>query len=52
VVATGCVGGLAFLGDARRTGLFFARFFLTVLVFLRVAVLVVFLRFSFVFLRF
>jgi hypothetical protein len=33
--------GLAFLGDARRTGAFFAGFFLIVLVFLAV---VVFLR--------
>jgi hypothetical protein len=33
--------GLAFLGDARRTGAFFAGFFLMVLVFLTV---VVFLR--------
>ena len=50
VAATGCAGGLggvgltaafavglAFLGDARRTGAFFAGFFLTVVVFLRVA---------------
>jgi hypothetical protein len=44
------VGGVAFLGDARRTGAFFARSFLTVLVFLRVAALVtvVFLRFALV----
>jgi len=47
---------LAFLGDARRTGAFFAGFFLivlgflTVVVFLRVAALVmgVFLRFALV----
>jgi hypothetical protein len=32
--------GLAFLGDARRTGGFFTGFFLAVLVFLRVAALV------------
>jgi len=54
VAVTGCAGGLAgvgltaafavglaFLGDARRTGAFFAGFFLMVLVFLTV---VVFLR--------
>ena len=61
--ATGCAGGLtgvgltaafavglAFLGDARRTGAFFAGFFLAVLVFLRVAALVtgVLLRFALV----
>ena len=41
--------GLAFLGDARRTDAFFAGFFLTVLVFLRVAALVAgFLRFALV----
>ena len=50
MAAAGGVGGLAFLGDARRAGAFFARFFLTVLVFLRVAALVtvVFLRFALV----
>ena len=49
MAAAGRVGGLAFLGDARRTGAFFARFFLTVLVFLRVAALVaVVLRFALV----
>jgi hypothetical protein len=50
VAATSCAGelggvgltaafavGLAFLSDARRTGAFFAGFFLTVVVFLRVA---------------
>ncbi len=67
MAVTGCAGGLggvgltaafavgpAFLGDARRTGAFFAGFFLTVLVFLtllvflRVAAFVtrVFLRFA------
>jgi hypothetical protein len=41
--------GLAFLGDARRTDAFSAGFFLTVLVFLRVAALVAgFLRFALV----
>jgi hypothetical protein len=41
--------GLAFLGDARRTGAFFAGFFLTVVVFLRVASLTgVFFRFALV----
>jgi hypothetical protein len=52
VAVTGCAGGLAgvgftadlavglaFLGDARRTGAFLAGFFLTVVVFLRVAAL-------------
>jgi hypothetical protein len=56
VAATGCFGGLAFLGDARRTGTFLARFFLAlllflpVLVFVRLATLVtvVFLRFALV----
>ena len=62
VAATGCAGGLggvgltaafavglAFLGDARRTGAFFAGFFLTVVVFLRVASLTgVFFRFALV----
>jgi hypothetical protein len=54
LAATGCFGGLAFLGDAGRTGTFFARFFLAlllflpVLVFVRVATLVtvVFFRFA------
>jgi hypothetical protein len=41
--------GLAFLGDARRTGAFFAGFFLTVVVFPRVAALTgVFFRFGLV----
>jgi hypothetical protein len=42
--------GLAFLGDARRISAFFAGFFLTVVVFLRVVALVigVFLRFALV----
>jgi hypothetical protein len=42
--------GLELLGDARRTGAFFAGFFLTVLVFLRAAALVTrgFLRFALV----
>jgi hypothetical protein len=63
VAATGCAGRLAgvgltatfavvlaFLGDARRTSAFFAGFFLTVVVFLRVVALVigVFLRFALV----
>jgi hypothetical protein len=61
VDATGCGGeladvgltaaftvGLAFIGDSRLTGAFFAGFFLTVAVFLRVVALVagVFLRFA------
>ena len=63
VAATGCAGGragvgltgafavgLAFLGDVRRTGAFFAGFFRTVPVFLRVVALVMgaFLRFALV----
>ena len=42
--------GMAFLGDARRTSVFFAGFFLAVAVFLRVVALVtgVFLRFALV----
>ena len=41
--------GLGFLGDARRTGAFFAGFFLTVVVFLRVAALTgAFFRFALV----
>ena len=54
MAATGCVGGvavvglaaplavgLAFLGDARRTGAFLAGFFLTTVVLLRVARLLI-----------
>ena len=40
IAAAALAVGLAFLGDARRTGAFFTGFFLTVLVFLRVAALV------------
>ena len=49
-LAAALAGGMAFLGDARRTGAFFAGFFLAVAVFLRVVALVTgaFLRFALV----